>query len=177
MSRSNRVSVCLFWLMVLLGTATLAPCLLLPAWLEYQATLDLRALRTYQVQRREAELANLRSQREHLRTDDAYVLRLAREQLNIEIPGVERIPVEPASLAEPAAAAVYPPLPVAEDELVPELSALVEQVFQRHPLMRMFVRPETRPSLMLIGGGLIVSAIVLLGSPTRAKGTSPRAAP
>ena len=164
-SDSSRLATVLYWLMVLLGAAVLAPCLVLPAWLEYQASLDLKALREQQVARREAQLTRLRKQREHLETDEAYVLRLAHQHLNIETPGVRRIPVEPGRPAErdPAAPAATAPLPTQEAELVPELSAMVEQAVQRYPLVQMFVRPESRPSLLFIGAGLIVTALVLLG--------------
>jgi hypothetical protein len=164
MSESGRLAPVMFWLMVLLGGSVLAPCLILPAWLEYQASLDLRALRKEQVERRRAEVARLRKQREHLETDDAYLLRVARENLNIEIPGVQQIHVEPSPLAEPAT--TEPAAAAAQgDELVPELSAMIEQVMQRYPLTQVFVHPATRPPLMLIGGGLIVTALVLLSAP------------
>lgn len=164
MSQSSRLGDVFFWLMVLVGAAVLTPCLILPAWIEYRASLELKVLRQQQVERRQAEVTKLRQQRTHLETDDAYVLRLAREHLHIQTPGVERIPVEPSPVvdgADPDAATA--PLPSDEDELVPELSALVEGLVQRYPLAQMFVHPDTRPSLMFIGGGLIVAAIILLG--------------
>lgn len=163
MSPVGRLADLLFWLMVLSGAALLAPCLVLPAWLEYQASLDLKALRKQQVERREAEVVKLRKQREHLETDDAYVLRLAHEFLNIEIPGVVRVPVEPSPQAEQPPAATEPA--TRDEDLVPELSALVEQAMQHYPIAQLFVRDETRPPIMLAGAGLLVAAIVLLGAP------------
>ncbi|MFH1745990.1 MAG: hypothetical protein ABIG44_02985 [Planctomycetota bacterium] len=163
MSQSNRLGDLLFWLMMLVGAAVLAPCLILPAWLEYRASVQLKTLRQEQVARRQAEVDKLRQQREQLLTDDAYALRLAREHLNVDVPGVERIPVVagPVEPAEINVKALFPPEPDNE-EIVPELAALIENLVQRYPMAQMFVRPETRPALMFIGGGLIITAIVFL---------------
>jgi hypothetical protein len=166
MSQPTKLSAFVFWAMVLLGGAVLAPCLILPAWLEYEASLDLRALRQQQVERRQAEVEKLRKQREYLETDEAYVLRLARDNLNIEIPGAQQIAVEPSPLVEPGATtAPSGPSSRPADELVPELSALIESLMQRYPLTQVFVHPKTRPPLLFIGGGLILTAIVLLSAP------------
>jgi len=170
MSPASRSADVMYWLMLLLGGAVLAPCLILPAWLEYRASLDLKTLRLREVARHQAEIVQLRQQREHLETDDAYVLRLARKDLNVDTPGVERIHVDTTDAPEddpglPASAAAD-----AVDELAPEVSDLVERVLVRYPLARMFAHPATRPPLMIIGGGLIVSAIVLLGGPPAARG-------
>jgi hypothetical protein len=166
MSQPTKLSALVFWAMVLLGGAVLAPCLILPAWLEYEASLDLRALRQQQVERRQAEVEKLRKQREYLETDEAYVLRLARDNLNIEIPGAQQIVVDPSPLAgSSATTAPAGPSSRPADELVPELSALVENLMQRYPLAQVFVHPKTRPPLLFIGAGLILTAIVLLSAP------------
>ena len=161
---SSHLTGALFWFMILGGAVILAPCLILPAWLEYQAALALRVRYEQQLEHRQTEIAKLRKQRNHLEKDDAYVLRLAHEQLKIEIPGVQRIPVEPSALPHGTAAPTEPAVSC-EDELAPELSAIIEDVILRYPLVSMFVRPETRPSLLLIGSGLILTAIILLGTP------------
>ena len=173
MSTQRQAGNLLFWFMLLTGGVILAPALILPAWLEYQASLDLRARRAEQVARWEAEITKLRKQREYLETDEAYVLRLAHEDLNLNVPGVERIPVNPDEFADlpeintPEQDAPQPP-----EELAPELSALVEHVLERYPLAGMFLWPQTRPSLLFIGGGLVFTAVALIGEPAR-KAESP----
>lgn len=160
---SDRLATLLYWLMLAAGGALLVPCLVLPAWLEYRATLDLYARRRLAVERHQAAVERIREQRKQLETDDAYLLRLARRELNYEIPGVTRIEVEPAELP----ASSDPPLPELkprhEEELAPELSALVEQLMVKYPAAQIFARNETRPPLMIMGGGLIVTAVLLLG--------------
>ena len=168
MARPSRAEGVLFWFMVALGGALLAPSLILPAWLEYQASLDLQARWAEQIARHEADLTRLQKQREHLKIDDAYALRLAHEQLNLETPGAERIPVEPGidTPSEPASGPESRPA-AGNEELAPELSALVERLMQEHPVTTMFVRAETRPILLFLGGGLILSALLLLGGSGR----------
>jgi len=169
MRRSDRLATILFWAMMLAGVTIVIPCLILPAWLEYQAALQLRAIRQHQVNRHEAELARLRKQREHLETDDAYALRLAQRDLNLP-PLAQRIPVEPAPLPEPAGPDTAP-VAAAEDTLAPELSALLDEALRRYPLAWLFTRPDTRPRLLIMGGGLILTALVLLGTPARRQPT------
>ncbi|MGD8451959.1 MAG: hypothetical protein PVJ57_09095 [Phycisphaerae bacterium] len=163
MSPSARLAHYLYWFMVLLGGAILVPALILPAWLEYRASLEIKAFYQQQYAEKQEQFDRLRAQREHLATDDAYVLRLAREQLNIETPGVEHIPVEPGAL--PTTAPAEPESAILQDELAPELSALIEKLLIRYPLTGIFVRPQTRPFLLFIGGGLVFVAVVLLGNP------------
>ena len=168
MSTQRHAGNFLFWFMLISGGLILAPAMILPAWVEYQAALDLRARHAEQVARWEAEITRLRKQREYLENDDSYALRLAYEDLNVNVPGIERIPVTPVEDADPPPADgteqvfIQPP-----EELAPELSALVETLLDRYPLAGMFLWPQTRPSLLFIGAGLVFTAIVLVGEPVR----------
>jgi hypothetical protein len=166
MSTQRQAGNVLFWFMLLSGGLILAPTLILPAWVEYQASLDLRARRAAQVARWEAEVTRLRKQREYLENDESYVLRLAHEDLNVNVPGIERIPITPDEYADlPDISGAEPGATQPPDELVPELSALVEHVLDRYPLARIFLWPQTRPSLLFIGAGLVFTAVALIGEP------------
>lgn len=168
MSTERQAGNVLFWFMLLAGGVILAPALILPAWVEYQASLDLRARRAEQVARWEAEVTKLRKQREYLETDESYVLRLAYEDLNVNVPGIERIPVAPDEYADlPEISSTEPTATQPPDELVPELSALVERVLDGYPVAGMFLWPQTRPSLLFIGAGLVFTAVALVGEPVR----------
>ncbi len=168
MSNRRHAADLLFWFMLLAGGAVLTPALVLPPWLEYQASLDLKARHTQQVARWQAEVTKLRKQREYLENDEAYVLRLAYEDLNLKTPGVERVPITPGEYAGVSPIEAEPPENAGPpDELAPELSALVEEVLDRYPLAGMFLWPQTRPSLLFIGGGLVFTAVALLGEPGR----------
>jgi hypothetical protein len=163
---SGRLGDVLFWFMLLLGFAVLAPTMVLPAWLEYRAAIELKKLRAQQLAEHQAELLRVRKQREYLETDDAYALRLVRRTFNLDIPGVIRVPVElPAEAPEPPA----PPSPETTEETGPpaELSALLDTLLARYPLAQIFILPRTRPPLLAIGIGLIASAVILVGAPTQ----------
>jgi len=168
MTRSTALNTLLFWGMMILGTAALAPCLVLPPWLEYQAQLDRRRAAERRAAAMEQRLASVQKSIEHHRTDPAYILRLAEQEFgdSIDLPDVETILIDPSPEADSnvdtgrliADEDVLP-----EDELLPELSAFLEHVLRRYPHTRLFVTDATRRPLMVMGGVLIAAAVLLLG--------------
>jgi hypothetical protein len=168
MSGTNGFKTLLFWLVILLGTAALAPCLILPAWLERQAQLEyLHAHEEYLAALR-YRLQATQKQIEHLNNDPAYLLRLAEQEFGggIAVPNVETILIDPGPAASgttpPSAASADPNAP-RDEKLLPELTAFLDQAVQRHPYAQIFVDSRTRPLLMGIGGVLLLTGIVLLG--------------
>ncbi len=157
----------LFWLMMIAGAAALAPCLILPAWLEHQAQLERRLAAQAYVTALQFRVDTVQKQIEHLRNDPAYVMRLAQQEFGhgIDASKSETILIEPS----PDEGFVGPPAPAASadpnssDEIIPELSAFLEQAIQRYPHAYYFVHGRTRPVLMSIGGTLLLTAAVLLG--------------
>jgi hypothetical protein len=157
----------LFWLMMVAGAAVLAPCLILPAWLEHQAQLERRLAAETYVTALQFRLDTVQKQIEHLRNDPAYVMRLAQQEFgrSIDASKSETILIEPS----PDEGNVGPPVPAAledpnnVDEFIPELSAFLEQVVRRYPRADFFVNDRTRPYLMGTGGVLMLTAVLLLG--------------
>jgi hypothetical protein len=166
MNRPSVANTLLFWLMLVLGTAGLAPCLVLPAWLERQAQMEcLRAREVYLagLQRR---LEAVRKQIEHLNDDPAYVLRLAEEDFGraIKVLDVETIWIDTSSADAPALPEDPPEAsPEDADQLWPELDTFIDAAMQRYPEAQLFLDGRTRPWIMGAGGGLIVLAVALLG--------------
>lgn len=166
MSRPGPVNTFFFWLMTLLGVAVLAPCLVLPPWLEYQAQLEcLKAHRQY-LAALETQLRGIQKQIEHLNTDPAYVLRLAQQDFggSFKVPDIETIPVDAGPDSEPD----VPTVSIVEDApqpepILPELTMFLEDALRRYPYAQAFVDERTRPLLMTAGGVLLVGAIVFLG--------------
>jgi hypothetical protein len=157
----------LFWVMILLGTAALAPCLLLPAWIERQAQLEYLAARRRSLATLRENLATVQGQIDHLEHDSAYILRLAaREFGDIRIPNVHSQLVDdhsgPVTDARETELANEEPGP-GQEEPLRELSAFIADAFRRYPHVRMFVDNRTRPPLMIMGGLLVLTALVLLG--------------
>ena len=167
MPRASVLNTVLFWLMVLLGTAALAPCLLLPAWLERQAQIDCLHAREAYVETLRQRLLTVQKQIEHLNDDPAYILRLAQQDFGgaLKVPDEETIPIEPGTASNEATP--QPPLadrpPETDDDVLPDLSVFVDQAMQRYPYAWMFLDQQTRPVLMILGGVLLLNAIILLG--------------
>jgi hypothetical protein len=158
----------LFWFMTLAGVAALAPSLILPAWLEYEAQLERRQVAEAQVAAQQFRLQAVQKQIEHLRNDPAYVMRVAQQEFGRSIDGAksETIYVDPSpdeSDPQPPALAPAGLDPNDPDQIIPELSAFLEQMVQRYPHTYLFVHSRTRPVLMAAGGLLILTAVVLLG--------------
>jgi len=157
----------LFWLMMVAGAAALAPCLILPAWLEHQAQLERRLAAQAYAAALQFRVDTVQKQIEHLRNDPAYVMRLAQQEFGhgIDASKSETILIEPS----PDEGIVGPPAQAASadpnnpDEIIPELSAFLEQAIQRYPHAYFFVHSGTRPMLMATGGVLMLTAVLLLG--------------
>ena len=166
MTRPSVANTLLFWLMLILGTAGLAPCLVLPAWLERQAQIECLRAREVYLAGLQQRLEVVRKQIEHLNDDPAYIIRLAEEDFGraIKVPDVETIWIDAGSPDAPSP----PPAPVEAspseaDQLWPELDTFIDAGMRRYPEAQLFLDSRTRPWIMGTGGGLIVLAIVLLG--------------
>jgi hypothetical protein len=103
MSRPSLANTLLFWFMLILGTAGLAPCLALPAWLERQAQIECLRAREIYLAGLQQRLVTVRKQIEHLNDDPAYIIRLAEEDFGraIKVPDVETIWIHPRRLPRP----------------------------------------------------------------------------
>jgi hypothetical protein len=161
--RRGPLEAILFWIMLLIGVSVMAPCLLLPAWLEHQAARACLRERTERVAQLEAHLLTLEKQIEHMKTDPAYVLRLAEAEYGHLFPELARetIPVATAPARDSAVHTTAPAEPETEPPL--QLAGYLEQMLARYPQSWAFVQAPTRHGLMLMAGVLIVAAIVLLG--------------
>lgn len=171
----RRMEALLFWIMVLAGAAALAPCVILPPWLEYQAARVARDVAAQRVVDEQLRLAAVKKQRDHLDNDPSYLLRVARE--TFEIAGPDGPPPRVAiPITDDPAAAGIPPVPPDADVL-PELTEFLQQAIARYPQMWLFVSPETRPLMMGLGAILMIGAIVLVGVPTRPRRAATEAEP
>lgn len=166
MSRPSVANTLLFWLMLLLGTAGLAPCLALPAWLERQAQIECLHARQAYLAGFQERLQTIRKQIEHLNDDPAYILRLAEQDFGgaLKVSDLETVWMDPGpaeTTSPPLTAADAPP--EGSDQLWPELDVFIDATLRRYPEAQLFVDDRTRPWIMGTGGALIVLAIVLLG--------------
>ncbi len=167
MARARGLETLLFWLMALAGGAVLIPCLLLPPWLEYQAQRERYAVA--KANQDAARLAAERAEREiqFLREDPAYVLRLAEQEFGLGPANLVTVPVGPTPPEHPdvpiPGPAAHPP-DASAPALLPELTEFVARVQARYPYTDFFVSEPSRTVFMIVGGGLLLTAIVLLGN-------------
>lgn len=159
----------IFWLMALVGGGALAPCLILPPWLEYKAQLERRRAADAHVAELQQRLRSAEKQLDHLRNDPAYLLRVAEAEFGtrLDTTGAQTVLVEPSPTDRPELRVETPAAPHAaaapDPEPLPELSIYVEQMLLRYPHAHLFVDPHTRPVIMGLGGALVLTAVGLLG--------------
>ncbi len=165
MSRPGALNTLMFWLLLLLGTAALAPCLILPAWLERQAQAECLRAHQERIALLERRLLTTQKQIEHLNKDPAYALRLAERDFgdSLTVPGARTVRVDPAPIPDGPQGDAVPSADAGEAlDGLPELAGFLERALRRYPETRLFVHHRTRPIIMATGGGLILAAIVLV---------------
>lgn len=160
-----------FWLLLLLGFATLAPCLLLPEWREYQAI----AVAEQVEQHRTATMAALVQEKhrllERLHQDPAVVVRLAQRELRYRRADCDLIPVAGAStgtvlLTAPTdvLAGVEPADPIViEPPQLPVWLARWSDLLPPYNYDGVFCDGEVRPILVIMSVALIALAFALYG--------------
>ncbi len=108
MTRSKLLESSLFWIMITLAAAALAPALILPAWIEYRAQLARRDVARVQRDAVAERLHRAEKELDHLNHDPAYILRLAEDEFgdSIDLPEQEPVLVAPSPTTQPARAGV-----------------------------------------------------------------------
>jgi len=164
---SRGLETLLFWVIALAGFVALAPCLVLPPWLEYQAQLVRRKEADEYVAALKARAEGKQKQIEHLQHDEAYLLRMAQQEFGMAIrtPNSETVFIGPSPAGSEPPGGVGPT--IADDpnvcDVLPELSEFIEKASARYPYTRLFVQDSTRPVMMGIGALLLLTESGLLG--------------
>ena len=152
-----------FWLLIAMSVITFAPCMILPAWREYQTAELAERMSAQQLTAAATEIERLSEQLDAIHNDPAVVARLARRELEFKKPGETVLPVpiknSPAtdksvttSTSEPADwEPAQPPLPIAR------LTALLP----RYNYDAFFCESPTRETILAMSAILFVSAFVI----------------
>ena len=151
-----------FWWLIAMAVVAFAPCMILPAWREYQEVELTERVRAAQVAAATAGVDDLRRRLDAIHNDPAVVTRLARRELEFRKPGevVVAVPVSgvPAvsspSTPRPETNAlkrVEPPVPIAR--LLAYLPDLNYDV--------LFCKSPTRETILALSVGLFVAAFVV----------------
>ncbi len=154
MADSRIRALLLAWVLLVLGGVTLAAAVLLPPWLEVRELRRQRLLAEQRITRLEQRLEAVARQIDHIQNDPAYLERIGRREFGVVPPGVEVIPVEPAS--PPGATPIEPPT------LGPPWAERLETAARNRPLVAVLLLPQTRPLVLALSAGAVVVALVLL---------------
>lgn len=141
----------IFWLMLAAGVVCLAIALLAPGWMEHRQALRAWADADQEVRRLRAQVEMYERQIQHIRTDAAYVARLA-EDGGFSVAEAQRI----QKAAEVAAQA-----PVEAPDAFPAAAALVERGLDEYPALTVFLDSRTRPAVFAMSAALIACAFII----------------
>ena len=147
----------LAWLLVWMGGAALAACLILPPWLELRALRVQHQQAQAEIRRLEGQVDRLARQIRHLQDDPAYVERIGRSEFGLTPPGVELIPVQPVE--RPGEQAASRPSVTREET---PLGDRIEDAARHNPLVAVFVLDQSRPFVMGMGAAAGLVGLLLL---------------
>ena len=144
------------WLLILMGLAAFAPCIILPEWREYQALRMVEQQEQHRVDKLQAAIDRERRLLEAMQRDPVVIARLAQRDLGFHRPGEQPVPVA-VPVADTAIAEPFHPTPVEPPKLIARsLSRLPDFDYDG-----VFCDEHTRPIIMVMSVSLIVVAVAL----------------
>lgn len=151
-----------FWLLILMGVSTFAPCILLPEWRNYQAAKIAEQREHHRIEKLRQVVERERRQVEAIQNDPTVVARLAQRDLGFRRPGETIVPV-----------------PVSSSNNYDNIAELDDEDFEPAPILppvwlsratwwlpdmnydAVFCDSSTRPIVMLMSVSVIMVAVAL----------------
>jgi hypothetical protein len=148
-----------FWALFAMAMVGFAPCVLVPAWRDYQETRLVKQYEQATLDRMKESLADQRNLAEALRSDPSVMARAAQRELEYTRPGEQRVVVIPAERATEAdeTEPTFTPEPVPPPAPVRWLVRLLPPL----DYDAVFCDPSTRGIIILLCGGVLAAAFVL----------------
>jgi hypothetical protein len=145
-----------FWILILMGLATLTPCVVLPQWREYQALRLAEQAERHRLDEIQRVVDRERNLLEAMQSDPAVIARLAQRDLHFHRPGDKSVPVSvPLTARAPEdpfiASPVDPPMALAR----------ARSYMPDFDYDELFCDKRTRPIILVMSVGLIVTAVAL----------------
>ena len=147
-----------FWMLVLMGLATFAPCVILPEWRDYQALRAAEQVRQHRLDELEREVEHERRLLQAMRSDPAVIARLAQRDLRFLRTDARAVLVS-VPPEDPTPEGVFVPQPVGPPPVVVRALSMLPA----YDYDRVFCDKETRPLVMGMSLALIALAFVLFG--------------
>jgi len=155
----------MFWVLASMALAIFAPCVLLPIWIEGEHLRAYERSLTAAVTNLEAESAQCQAQAQALLADPLVNERMVRRELNQRPAGEQIIRWGPDELAAVRVHLPDQPLdnPPPADDLLTNRMAAVARWLPNWPWRELFAESPQRPILLMMAGGLLLSAFLLYG--------------
>ena len=148
-----------FWMLILMGLATFTPCVVLPEWREYQAVRLAEQAERHRLDEMQRVVDRERNLLEAMQSNPAVIARIAQRDLHFRRPGDTSV-----SVSVPLTATALPEAFVAEPIEPPVALARVRSYMPDFNYDQLFCDDRTRPIIMVMSVGLIVTAIALFST-------------
>ncbi len=148
-----------YWILILMGLATFTPCIILPEWREYQAMRLAEQAERHRLDGLQGVIDREKNLLEAMQSDPAVIGRIAQRDLRFHRPGDTSVrvsvPLTAGQTQDPfVAKPVEPPM-----ALMRARSYLPDFNYDA-----LFCDHRTRPIIMVMSVGLIVTAIALFSN-------------
>ncbi len=166
-----------FWCLIGLSLVGMLPCLVLPAWREYQDATVTEQVRAHQMQDAQRELDIMRKRLDAIHNDPVVIARLARRELGFQTPDEQVLHIDELDAPYPhlnesemAASGAFdgPPIDavtVAHEQPVaaqlPAPLARISSMLPRLDYDRIFCKSPARELILLLSISLFIAAFVI----------------
>jgi len=148
-----------FWMLILMGLATFTPCVVLPEWREYQALRLAEQSERHRLDAMQRVVDRERNLLEAMQSDPAVIARIAQRDLRFHRPGDTSVSVS-VPLTATALQNTFVPEPIDP----PVALARARSYMPDFNYDALFCDDRTRPIIMVMSVGLIVTAIALFST-------------
>jgi len=148
-----------YWMLILMGLAAFTPCVVLPEWREYQAMRLAEQAERHRLDEMQRVVDRERNLLEAMQSDPAVIARIAQRDLHFHRPGDTSV-----SVSVPLTATAIPEAFVAEPIDPPVVLARARSYMPDFNYDALFCDDRTRPIVMVMSVGLIVTAIALFSA-------------
>ncbi|NOX59696.1 MAG: hypothetical protein GXP29_12690 [Planctomycetes bacterium] len=165
-----------FWILIGLAICGMAPCLILPAWREYQEATVIEKVRETQLADAHAELKTMTARLDAIHNDPIVIDRLARRELGFHKPDelvllVPPIDASPLPQSNPRSSSVQTePLPAQ----LPLPLARVAAFLPGFDYDRIFCRRPAREMVLALSIALFIAAFTIFWPKPLAESLSPQ---
>lgn len=162
----QRSASIVYILLVAMGLAVFAPCVLLPEWRKYQELDSVAQIEQHKLDQINAAIEKLQTQLRAVQNDPGVLKRLAHRELNLAPEGTTAVRVDAREIPDGRESG-FQPVPPRLPETLQRAATFLPPVNYD----RVFCDPETRRFLMIMSLMLIVIACAVI-RPHRAQQTN-----